>query len=248
MIFKNLEKRQFLFHIPHSSISIPSYDGYISESIVNGELIKLTDWATDVIFEVDGIDRIRTPFSRVFCDVERFNSEEERMNKFGRGVIYTKTEQGKNLRLSPDKESILQYYHQHHIKLERMVDEKLKKYNQVFIIDCHSFPDEPITGEIESFNLNIKRPDICIGFDMENCEERYSKSVIEYFLSLGYSVSVNTPFSGSIVPLKHLGNAKVQSLMIEINRKLYMEKHFINTEKLVKLNREINKAFGNSQG
>lgn len=247
MIFSNKSRNQFIFHIPHSSISIPSYQGYLSEEVVNHELIKLTDWATDIIFEVDGIDSLRPAFSRIFCDVERFNSGQERMNQYGRGVIYTKTEAGEDLRLDPDIEFILGYYNKHHQEFEEMVDKKLALYSEVFIIDCHSFPNEPITGEIETETQNSERPDICIGFDLENCAESYSKPVIKYFEELGYKVSVNTPFSGSMVPLKHIGNTKVQSLMIEINRKLYMEGKFINTESLVKLNREINGVFGNVQ-
>src|SRR5690554_3745237 len=104
MIFPNKNKDQFIFHIPHSSISIPSYQGYVSEETVDKELIKLTDWATDIIFEVSGVDSLRPAFSRIFCDVERFNSEKEPMNKFGRGLAYTKTESGDDLRLAPDKE------------------------------------------------------------------------------------------------------------------------------------------------
>ena len=247
MILSNKNREQFIFHIPHSSISIPSYQGYLSEELVNFELMKLTDWATDIIFEVDGIDSLRPAFSRIFCDVERFNSEQERMNQYGRGVIYTKTETGEDLRNAPDKDFILGYYKKHHQEFEEMVDQKLALHSEVFIIDCHSFPDKPISGEVKPEGINSERPDICIGFDLENCAESYSKPIIKYFEKLGYSVSLNTPFNGSIVPLKHIGNTKVQSLMIEINRKLYMEGKFIDTESLVRLNREINGIFGNVQ-
>jgi N-formylglutamate amidohydrolase len=48
-------------------------------------------------------------------------------------------------------------------------------------------------------------------------------SVREAFLKLGYSVAINHPFAGTIVPLPYYTQeARVLSIMIEINRKLYM--------------------------
>ena len=42
------------------------------------------------------------------------------------------------------------------------------------------------------------------------------------FTARGYSVSINSPFSGTIVPLKHyLKDRRVSSIMIEVNRSLY---------------------------
>ena len=44
---------------------------------------------------------------------------------------------------------------------------------------------------------------------------------------LRYSSARNGPFSGTIVPLKHYRkDQRVQSLMIEINRKLYVKEDY----------------------
>ena len=44
---------------------------------------------------------------------------------------------------------------------------------------------------------------------------------------LGYSKVRNEPLSGTIVPLKHYRkDQRVQSLMIEINRKLYVKEDY----------------------
>jgi N-formylglutamate amidohydrolase len=44
---------------------------------------------------------------------------------------------------------------------------------------------------------------------------------------LGYSTARNEPFSGTIIPLKHYRkDQRVQSLMIEINRKLYLNEDY----------------------
>lgn len=233
-----LNKNISLFHIPHSSIHIPDTTCYVIDT--TNEIIKLTDWATDLIFEINGIKSVRTPFNRIFCDVERFNSDKEHMNYYGRGVIYTKTEDGKDLRTNYNKDFIINLYNKHHNKLTKNVEKKLKKYDEALIIDCHSFPNKPITGEVGNSDI---RPDICIGYDELNYNKKYTNIIINHFKNNGYSVSVNEPFSGSIVPLKYIGNNKVSSVMIEINKKLYMDDNSINTKNVINLNRLINDLF-----
>ena len=51
--------------------------------------------------------------------------------------------------------------------------------------------------------------------------------------SLGYSTARDQPFSGTIVPMKHYRkDERVQSLMIEINRWLYLgEDYSVDSER-----------------
>jgi N-formylglutamate deformylase len=42
----------------------------------------------------------------------------------------------------------------------------------------------------------------------------------------GYSVAVDVPFAGALVPLSYYGkDRRVLSVMIEVNRRLYMDEH-----------------------
>ena len=94
--------KKLVLHIPHSSIEIPLLDGYVSShDEIQQEIIKLTDWYTDDLFDSQVDDKIVTPFSRIFCDVERFADDDlEVMSKFGMGVLYEKFDNG-NLRKGP---------------------------------------------------------------------------------------------------------------------------------------------------
>ena len=76
--------RKLVLHIPHSSTEIPLLDGYVSnQDAIQDEIVKLTDWYTDDLFDSEVDDKIVTPFSRIFCDVERFADDElEVMSKF----------------------------------------------------------------------------------------------------------------------------------------------------------------------
>ena len=70
------------------------------------------------------------------------------------------------------------------------------------------------------------RPDICIGTDEFHTPKELVACSTNYFIGLGYSVSMNSPYSGSIVPMRYYRKDKrVSSIMIEINRKLYLKDH-----------------------
>ena len=73
---KSIFTESLIFHIPHSSIHIPFTTGF-EVSLIQSQINLLTDIGTDLIFNVPNTERIVTPFSRVFCDVERLPDDEE---------------------------------------------------------------------------------------------------------------------------------------------------------------------------
>lgn len=217
--------RCIILHIPHSSTKIPLMEGYIStQSVLKHEITILTDWFTDELFDLP-FSKVIAPFSRIFCDVERFeNDKEEIMATCGMGMCYTHTDNGdlmRNVTPSLKSEIAAKYYRKHHFDFEMVVTEKLKKRDKVLIIDCHSFPDKPMNRDLIQ---EVPRPDFCIGTDKFHTSRELASFAVDYIKNHGYSVKINNPYSGSIVPLKYYQkNEKVQSLMIEVNRKLYMK-------------------------
>ena len=130
--------KKLILHIPHSSVNMPLLDGYIQDADkIHNELIKLTDWYTDELFysELDSV--IIAPFSRIFCDVERFeNDEDEIMSKVGMGVLYESFDDGSLLRkVSPALRSriITDYYWKHHNALLEEVNKQLIDYGSCSI-------------------------------------------------------------------------------------------------------------------
>lgn len=230
----------FVLHIPHASINIPMFDHYIKGKLDN-EIIKLTDWATDEIFNIKNVSKVVANFSRIFCDVERFADDElEPMSKFGRGFYYTKTDSGENLREDNEdykKHIYDNYYLPHHNELNSIVEDKLLLFDTCTIIDCHSFSDVPFDSDLIK---DDNRPDICIGTDDYHTPQLLVEWVSDYFKMLGYSVQINNPYSGTIVNNNsYQKDKRVKSIMIEINRKLYMEDHNIIDSKVELLNKQI---------
>ncbi len=47
-------------------------------------------------------------------------------------------------------------------------------------------------------------------------------ALVQIFICTRYSVKKNYPYSGSIIPDEYLNNPQVFTMMIEINKKIYM--------------------------
>lgn len=213
-----------ILHIPHSSVNIPFYDGYLqSNEHLQSEINLLTDWYTDELFNLP-YKQIITPFSRLFCDVERFSDDsKEVMSKFGMGMCYTHNDNGELMRtVSPDLKLRIktEFYDQHHKLLENACLDALESHKKVLVIDCHSFPDQPHKRDL---NQNIPRPDFCIGTDGFHTPRELVASSITFLNYKGYHVLENDPYIGTMIPMKYYYKDKnVHGIMIEVNRKLYM--------------------------
>jgi len=169
---------------------------------------------------------IKFPVSRLVVDVERFADDaDEPMSKVGMGKIPTKTSQGKALRrqLKPNEVSnlITEYYEPHHQTLQAAVERELARHGMALILDCHSFPSRPLPCDQDQ---TTPRPDFCIGTDLFHTPKKLADLVVRELQKTGYKVDFNRPYSGAIVPMKFYGqDPRVASIMIEINRSLYMD-------------------------
>jgi len=240
-LIKDEYKENTIIHIPHSSTHFPDKNGF-NEELLKIEIDKLTDWHTDKIFKIDNVKIIKSNFSRMFCDVERLPDEDEEMFRFGRGFYYTKTDLGETLRIESEthKKHVKEnYYDVHHKKLSEAVNTALEKAKMAYILDCHSFSDIPFESDIDK---SPNRPDICIGVDEFHTPDWMVKLYTKAFENEGYNVEVNRPYEGTIVPLEHYRkNDNVKSIMVEVNRKLYLNDDYsMKEDEVRKLNSIIN--------
>jgi N-formylglutamate deformylase len=219
-----------ILHIPHASTVLPSeVEFLLGHEALAYEVDAMTDHHTDRLFDLPGARRCVFPVSRLVVDPERFI--EDGMEKVGMGVVYTHTSSGKPLRQisTGQKQSLIdRYYHPHHQQLTTMASKVLCIHGRCLIIDCHSFPAEPLDYETDPF-----RPDICIGTDAFHTRPELEASLVNSFQDYGYSVAINSPFAGSIVPMDfYQQDQRVSSVMIEINRRLYTNTaHYFNLQK-----------------
>jgi N-formylglutamate amidohydrolase len=219
-----------VLHIPHASRHIPAEERQairLAEDELNNELLRMTDAFTDELFPRTPAEagRVVFPLSRLVCDVERFPSDEdEPMATRGMGVIYTRTSMGETLRAQPDaatRQALLdRWYWPHHARLERMVSDAAARCGHCLIVDCHSFPSVPIPHELDQTE---PRADFCVGTDPHHTPSSVRDALVAAVKEAGYSVTVDTPFAGALVPLAfYRKDRRIRSVMIEVNRRLYM--------------------------
>ena len=220
-----------LFHIPHDSTFIPDdvrNQFALSEKDLEEEILLMTDHHTlDLLGQGVPVEQvIRAPVSRLVLDVERFEDDKlEPMAQRGMGVVYTTTHDGKELRHSlteGQRTKLLDdWYRPHHTALALATETALQQFGLAVIIDCHSFPSKPLPYEIDQ---NPTRPEICIGTDAFHTPVELAGIFVDAFAAEGWTVGLNAPFSGAMVPSRYFGlDKRVAALMIEVRGDVYLE-------------------------
>jgi N-formylglutamate deformylase len=238
-----------VLHLPHASRLIPADERarlVISDAELEAELLRMTDAFTDELFPSTPQEfaRIVFPVSRLVCDVERFSDDaDEPMAARGMGAVYTANSTGSRLRaaLSPaERERIMaRWYRPHHAMLTSATDQVLAREGRCLIVDCHSFSARPLPHEPDQ---DPKRPDICVGTAFHT-PAGLALALARAAREVGLTVEVNRPFAGALVPAKHYRvDDRVMSLMIEVNRRLYMNE--VTGERLISFE-SVKEAVGN---
>jgi N-formylglutamate amidohydrolase len=219
-----------ILHIPHASLRFPDYSQYLLPlEAIDAEALHLTDLYTDELFgAMPGDAVIQADFCRVYCDVERFKTDAlEPMSKFGMGSTYVRCDDGRELRqLTPaQREDILRdYYEPHHAKLTDAVDAALARVGEARIVDCHSFPDTPLQCSLYQGDAKF---DFNIGTDAFHTPKEWIDASVKFFADRSFCLGIDEPYLGSIVPMKYFQkNRQVKSMMLEVNRNLYMNKDY----------------------
>lgn len=216
--------KTIIFHIPHDGTLF--LNELMSSVIVDAETFafyhnQMRDMdATLFAPDIPGSRIIKFDISRLLCDVERFIGDDEIMEKYGMGFCYERAYDGtliKNVN-NDIKQRTYSVYKQHHERLNEAVRRAIGK---IILVDLHSFSSEIIVHT----RIDKKLPDICIGYD-EYLSEQSLQMIVSAFTSLGLSVDVNYPYSGSLIPnciISKEINKDIVSFMVEVNKEYYMK-------------------------
>lgn len=208
-----------ILHIPHAGTDMPDEylgDILIPKSALRVEARREADLFAGHLFRCDGITTVQPSFSRLVCDVERFKDDwNEPESGRGRGLFYTHLENGREFRAADceaRRKVLNDLYEPHHNTFTALVDATIGEYGKCQVIDCHSFTDKP------------GYPDFCIGADDFHTPIALVRHFLATITTAGYSVRVNFPYSGSIVPMKqYKKDQRARSVMIEVNKRIYMD-------------------------
>ena len=220
-----------VLHVPHDSMEVPGAvrGQFLLDDIqLATELDRITDHHTLALFSDPASDAqvVRAPVSRLVVDVERFASDDdEPMAARGMGAVYTVTSHLHPLRRplsAEEREALMQaYYVPHHARFEFAVAAAIERHGRCLVIDCHSFPGSALPYELAA--AGSARPDICIGTDAFHTSDELANAFVTEFRRAGWSVKVNDPFAGALVPSnRYRRDRRVSAVMVEVNRRLYM--------------------------
>ena len=219
-----------VIHIPHASLNLPKHfleALVVEESDIQEENRFLSDYGVDEFLPRESAHVVAFDYSRMFCDVERFKDDEaEEMAKYGQGVLYTKDSNGRVfIEFDEDyRQKVLsEYYDKHHERLDEIATQALRENGICYIVDLHSFSDE----FIEKFFQKSDNPDICLGYDSDYADLELIDLTKKHFKEYGFTIKDNYPYGGSIVPNRYFGkkNSGVYSLMLEINKRVYLDEN-----------------------
>ena len=220
-----------VMHIPHSSMVVPDdvrSTFVLSDAALDRELLRLTDRYTDELFALGPLVAIPVVFgvSRLVVDPERFTDDAmEPMSARGMGAVYMRTTYGAPLRAglsaSQRTELLARFYEPHHAALDAATDAVLHATGRCLILDCHSFPSDPLPCDLDQ---DRPRPDVCIGTDPYHTPADLVNAAVAGFTPHGLDVAVDRPYSGALVPARwYQRDDRVAALMVEVNRRLYMD-------------------------
>lgn len=226
-------KTELILAIPHSSTHIVN-DGTIEKTMfarVQRDALLCADLYTDFLFDYPDAKKIICPISRMMVDVERYlDSEKEEMASFNRGAFYKVLNDGKTIFRNNINIDLLDIYTQYHKELSKAVELVKKENKEPFIIDCHSFNEQPFCFD-SCKDIENRKVDFCFGYNNKEDIPKIVFSKIEIWAKENnFSYAFNVPYSGSITT----DNCN-KSLMIEVNKRIYLEKDNITPKKYMRV-------------
>ncbi|RZS44748.1 N-formylglutamate amidohydrolase [Herbihabitans rhizosphaerae] len=220
-----------ILHVPHGSRALTPEARQrilLDDAALSAELDHITDAHTGLIAARATATASRTPWvfanrlSRLVVDPERFPDDREEMHAVGMGAVYLRTSHGEPLRDNDSahvEDLLARHYRPYATAMAGLVDARLAAVGHVVIIDVHSYPSHALPYELHATG---NRPAVCLGVDSFHTPESLRDAAVRAFAEVG-DLDVNTPFSGTYVPLDHYRRAAdVSALMIEIRRDMYM--------------------------
>jgi len=113
----------------------------------------------------------------------------------------------------------------YHEQLKELVHKTHRKFQQCLLIDCHSMPSGAELGNYHDKGLS----DFILGDRFgSSCNDHITRLVETTLMDLGYSVGRNKPYAGGYTTRHYADiNLGVETLQIEINRRLYMDEQTI---------------------
>ncbi len=211
--------------LPHTGLYLPNVDDVPKFEALRRDALFLADEQVDKLYSFLP-NKITSDYSRFVIDLERYlDNSKEPMAQKGMGYLYNRLIEGTSFDRSifGGNDYFTQYYKHKHAQLKHAIE---RIGAGAILLDLHSFNPVSLLCDMDK---EPNRPDICLGFNED--ETKFDDSILralqEHFEDNGFKVAFNTPFSGTMTTDTQ---TKYKSLMIEVNKKCYLENHVLKKE------------------
>ncbi|MDB5364883.1 MAG: N-formylglutamate amidohydrolase [Rhodospirillales bacterium] len=145
-------------------------------------------------------------------------------SRVGMGLIRRVAKPGqplykRRLGASEVERRLADFWRPYHAALERVIEDRARRFGAVWFVDCHSMPSASPVG------ATWERPDFVLGDrDGTSCDPSFRELLRLALTEMGYSVRVNDPYKG-VELVRRWGRPRdgFHALQLEINRRLYMD-------------------------
>lgn len=211
--------------MPHTGLYLPNVDNRPEFDTWRRDSLILADEQVDRLYSFLP-NKITSDYSRFVVDLERYlDNSKEPMATRGMGYLYNRLIEGTSFDRSifGGNDYFTQYYKHKHAQLKQAIE---RIGAGAILLDLHSFNPVPLPCDIDK---KPNRPDICLGFNEDDTkfDDSILQALQEHFEDNGFKVAFNTLFSGTMTTDTQ---TKYKSLMIEVNKKCYLENHVLKKD------------------
>lgn len=234
----NEEKNVYpiIISLPHSGTWLPVE---MRESLREEAVLANTDWFLPELYQflmTRGCTVIENRVNRYVADPNR----ESQMagEDYQDTVIYQQNTFGNPLYYEALSKEIIsvrleKYYWPYHHALQGLIDQKKQHFDNVYLLDLHSFAEYP--------NNDKREPtDFVLGNQADQTSSADLREKLSQLLEeTGYSVSNNYPFRGGFITRYYGNQVGIEALQLEIRYNQYIEKRSFGEEELTEYDPEL---------
>ncbi|MEJ0071057.1 MAG: N-formylglutamate amidohydrolase [Pseudomonadota bacterium] len=145
----------------------------------------------------------------------------------------------RKLTVAEVQDRMRRFYEPYHAELMAMIKQTRARFGRVWHLSCHCMS---AVGASTHPDKGRPRADICLGnLDGLTSSDEFIQHTKAAFERAGYSVSLNDPYKGGELIRRHGSpDNGVESLLVEVNKKLFMDtKTFRKTKDFARVRRDF---------
>lgn len=227
-----------IFSLPHSGTFVPEE---IRAVLKSEAVLANPDWFLQELYsflpELD-LTVIQNNINRYIADPNRKSFAIDDDNDYRHNVVYQHNTFGHDLYDEPlsktqIEDRLTRFYHPYHDQLQKLIDYKLDKFDEIYLVDLHSFAYYP------RFEM-MSPADFVIGNDYDNTSSDNIRDWLTNELHRkNYTVSDNFPFTGGHITKYYGRQSNIHALQLEIRYNNYIENREFTEEELTTYNSEL---------